>query len=176
MTLRLFLFGRRGAGKSAVAAFLAEQGARVYKLSDPLYRIAQELFGMKGKDRMLLQRLGDKLREIDPDCLLKYLSLRLQADGPRFAVVEDVRLLREAERLRQMGFAGVLVRAPDPVRFARLEARGEDVLSEEEEHRTESEVDLIIPDFVIDNGGSLEDLRRAAAAVVTEAACRQGQG
>ena len=175
LTLRLFLFGRRAAGKSAVAGFLEEWGARVYKLSDPLYRIARELFGMKEKDRALLQRLGNKLREIDPDCLLKHFSLRLCADGPQFAVVEDVRLLREAERLRQMGFAGVLVRAPDPVRFARLKARGENVLPEEEEHRTESEVDLIVPDYVIDNDGSLEDLRGAVAAVVAEAACRQGQ-
>jgi dephospho-CoA kinase len=175
VTLRLFLFGRRGAGKSAVAGFLEEWGARVYKLSDPLYRIARELFGMKEKDRALLQRLGDKLREVDPDCLLKHLSFRLYADAPRFAVVEDVRLLREAERLRQMGFAGVLVRAPDPVRFARLKARGEDVLPEKEEHPTESEVDLIVPDYVIDNRGTLKELRKAAAAVVAEAVYRQGR-
>lgn len=164
----LFLYGRRAAGKSTVAGFLSEAGARVYKLSDPLYRIARELFGMQGKDRRLLQVLGDKLREIDPECLLNYLVLRLYAEGPQFAVVEDVRLLREAERLRGLGFLGVLVKAPDAARFSRLRARGEDVRPEEDVHRTEAEVDLIVPDAVIDNSGTEKDLRKATAAVLGE--------
>lgn len=171
--VRLFLYGRRAAGKSTVAAFLSEAGARVYKLSDPLYRIARELFGMKGKDRCLLQVLGDKLREIDPECLLNHFVLRLYTEGPQFAVVEDVRLLHEAERLRALGFLGVLVKAADAARSSRLRARGEDVRPEEDGHRTEAEVDLIVPDAVIDNSGTLKDLRKATAALLGELVYRQ---
>jgi dephospho-CoA kinase len=170
--MRLFLYGKRAAGKSTVARFLAEMGARVYKLSDPLYRIAEELFGMKEKDRRLLQLLGDKLREIDRDCLLRYLSFRLYRDEPGFAVVEDVRLVREAEYLRRIGFLGVLVKAPEALRQARLKNRGEGALPEAESHPTEAEVELITPDFVVENSGSLKELRKNVAAVVAEAVYR----
>ncbi|MEW5934164.1 MAG: AAA family ATPase [Bacillota bacterium] len=171
---RVFLYGRRGSGKSTAARFLAEcTGAKVYKISEPLYRVAREVFGMKGKDRRLLQVLGDKFREVDPDCLLRCLSLALYRDGPQAAVVEDVRLPREAEWLRRMGFVGVLVRAPEPVRLARLAERGEGVGAEEEGHATEAGVDAIVPDYVLDNGGSLKDLRNAARALVGEVVYRQ---
>lgn len=166
--MRLFLYGRRAAGKTTVAGFLSEVGAKSCKLSDPLYRIATDLFGMRGKDRRLLQVLGDKLREIGPDCLLEHLCNRLRVEEPEFAVVEDVRLLREAEYLRRRGFLGVLVKAPDAARMARLRARGEDVRPEEDEHRTEAEVDLILPDYVIDNSGTLKDLRKATLALLGE--------
>ncbi|MEW5933690.1 MAG: AAA family ATPase [Bacillota bacterium] len=168
MVFRVFLFGRRGSGKSTAARFLAAcAGAKVYKISEPLYRVAREVFGMKGKDRRLLQVLGDKFREIDPDCLLRCLSHALYRDGPQAVVVEDVRLPREAEWLRRMGFMGVLVRAPEPVRLARLAERREEV-GEEEGHVTEVGVDAIVPDYVLDNGGSLKDLRNAVRALVGE--------
>lgn len=169
LVLRVFLFGRRGSGKSTVAQFLAGcTGARVYKVSGPLYWVAEELFGMEGKDRRLLQALGDKFREIDPDCLLRCLSAALERDRPRVAVVEDVRLPREAEWLRRMGFAGVLVRAPEPVRLARLAERGEDVSGEEEGHATEAGVEAIVPEYVLENAGTLKDLRNAVRALVGE--------
>lgn len=174
MMLRLFLFGRRGSGKSTVARFLAEcTGVRIYKLSEPLYRVARDVFGMKDRDRRLLQVLGDKFREVDPDCLLRCLSLALYRDGPQAAVVEDVRLPREADWLRRMGFQGVLVRAPEPVRLARLAERGEDVGAEEEGHATEAGVDAVVPDYVLDNAGTLKDLRNAVRALVGEIAYRQ---
>jgi len=174
LMLRLFLFGRRGSGKSTVASFLAEcTGAKVYKISEPLYRVARDVFGMKDRDRRLLQLLGDKFREIDLDCLLRYISLALYRDGPQAAVVEDVRLPREADWLRRMGFQGVLVRAPEPVRLARLEKRGERPESDTEEHATESGVDGIIPDYVLDTGGSFKDVRNAVRALVGEIVYRQ---
>jgi len=174
MVFRVFLYGRRGSGKSTAARFLVEcAGARVYKISEPLYRVARDVFGMRGKDRRLLQALGDKFREIDPDCLLRCLSLALYRDGPGAAVVEDVRLPREAEWLRRMGFVGVLVRAPEPVRLARLAERGEDVVTGEEAHATEVGVDAIRPDYVLDNGGSLKDLRSAVLALVGEMVYRR---
>jgi len=173
MVFRVFLYGRRGSGKSTVARFLAEcTGAKVYKISEPLYRVAREVFDMKGKDRRLLQVLGDKFREIDPDCLLRCLSHALYRDGPQAAVVEDVRLPREAEWLRRMGFVGVLVWAPEPVRLARLVERGEEV-GEEEGHATELGVDAIVPDYVLDNAGTLKDLRNAVRALVGEIVYRQ---
>ncbi len=169
MQIGVFLFGRRASGKSTAARFLAEcTGARVYKLSEPLYQVAREVFGMEGKDRRLLQRLGDAFREIDVDCLLRCLLVAFGRDRPQVAVVEDVRLPREAEWLRQMGFVGVLVRAPEPVRLARLAERGEDVSGEEEGHVTEAGVEAIVPEYVLENAGTLKDLRNAVRALVGE--------
>lgn len=159
--LRVFLFGKRGAGKSAVARRLANQTAdgRIMSIAEPLYRIAFELFGATQKDRRLLQILGDKLREIDQDCLLNRLLEKIE-DYPGLIVVDDVRLVHEADVLRQHGFIAVKVVADDSVRLERLKARGEEVRADEDLHVTEQEVDLIVPDWVlVNNDCTLADLK-----------------
>jgi dephospho-CoA kinase len=128
-------------------------------IAEPLYRIAFELFGATQKDRRLLQILGDKLREIDQDCLLNRLLEKIE-DYPGLIVVDDVRLVHEADVLRQHGFIAVKVVADDSVRLERLKARGEEVRADEDLHVTEQEVDLIVPDWVlVNNDCTLADLK-----------------
>lgn len=169
--LRVFLFGKRGTGKDTVARYLVCQATngKVLSISQPLYQIAFELFGATQKDRRLLQILGDKLREIDQDCLLKKLLEKIddyqKIDDyphliPDLIVVNDVRLVHEADVLRQHGFLGVKVVADDPVRLERLKARGEETGGDEDLHITEREVDLIAPDWVlVNNDCTLAELK-----------------
>lgn len=157
--LRIFLFGKRGAGKSTVARRLRHQvpDGVVMSIAEPLYEIACRLFGMKQKDRRLLQVLGDKLREIDQDCLLNAL-LRKAQDYPGLVVVDDVRLVHEAEMLRHHGFVAVKVVADNSARLERLKAKGEEIRADEDFHATETEVDLIVPDWVLVNNCAPADL------------------
>ncbi len=154
--LRVFFYGRRGSGKSTAAKyFAAVSGARILSIAEPLRQVAAIVFP-KCTDRKLLQTLGDKLREIDQDCLLNIvLSKTAECAGP--VVIDDLRLVHEAEVLRQHGFVGVLVQAKDAVRQHRLVSRGEEPRPEEDLHPTEAEVDLIRPDFVLENNADISD-------------------
>lgn len=66
--MKIAITGRMCSGKS----FLAEHLCTKYKFhkfafADKIKALASELFQMKGKDRVLLQTLGDKMKNIDGD-------------------------------------------------------------------------------------------------------------
>lgn len=154
--LRVFFYGRRGSGKSTAAKyFAAVSGAGILSIAEPLRQVAAIAFPGR-TDRKLLQTLGDKLREIDRDCLLN-IVLSKAAEYPGPVVIDDLRLVREAEVLRRHGFVGVLVRVSDDVRRQRLLARGENPRPAEDLHATEAEVDAIQPDFILENDADVTD-------------------
>lgn len=167
----IYLAGRRGAGKSTAAEILRrEVGARVVRITDPLYEVARGYFGMEEKDRLLLQRIGDGFRAVDPAWLAKHAAWRLsEATGAGLAVIEGVRTREEAEWLNRNGWAGLLLVAPEHERLARR--AGEP--SEADEHHTEREVDTLPVAAVVPNTGSLETLTRRLLAAVT--ALQQGR-
>lgn len=151
---RIFLAGRRGAGKSTLAQSLAARGYLVTNMTDPIYDIARRYFDMTHKDRDLLQRIGDAFRQVDGEWLLRRVAAL-----PAPVVVESVRLPYEAEYLTAHGYVGVLVEAPEPLRLARLLAR--DGVREDaavDAHQTETLVDRVPVALRLVNTGSPEDL------------------
>lgn len=157
MNKAVFLFGKKGSGKTYVAEILRRRyearglKAKVYVIAEPIYQIARDLFGMVEKDRRLLQTIGDHLRAIDRMCFLNYLKKSWEKDGVDVVIVEDVRLPEEVNFLKAEGFVGVLIDAPDEARARRCsQLRGipEDV---NDKHPTESLVDTLIPDYVFDS-------------------------
>ncbi len=188
-TIRIFVAGRRGAGKSTVCRILREEyDAIVVNLTEPIYDMAVWYFGMADKDRALLQRIGDAFRAIDPDWLAQwaYGSLAKRwgerereiavwrkirglgeplPQGPDLLVIESVRLVREAEWLVRRGFHPIQVVADDAIRALRVQgesARDGDL----DAHVTEREVDEIATNYVIVNNGSLQALRESVARVI----------
>ena len=67
--MRIGLMGKMASGKSTLAARIMKKYPNIKKLSlaEPVKEIANNLFNMKDKDRHLLQQIGTKMREIDPD-------------------------------------------------------------------------------------------------------------
>ncbi|MDI3299505.1 MAG: hypothetical protein QJR08_10110 [Bacillota bacterium] len=156
MPARIYLAGRRGAGKSTAARILAERrGARVASVTEPVYEIARRWFGMEAKDRLLLQRVGDAFRAVDPAWLAKHAARTLEAgagDAP-LLVVDGVRTDAEARWLNDHGWVGALVEAPARVRQARRPGEP----PEADRHVTEAAVDALPVAVVLWNGGSLEE-------------------
>jgi hypothetical protein len=130
--LLIGLTGRAGAGKSTVAAMLADQYAcHQLALADPILEMVHVLFALTGVDgawaieralteqptmlgysyRHLAQTLGTEWgRGLHPDFWVRVLDLRLAMPElqQENVVISDVRFPNEADYIRRCG--GVLVR------------------------------------------------------------------
>lgn len=166
ISVNIYVVGLRRSGKDTVARFLAAQqpGSRLIALTDPLYDIGQRYFGMEGKDRALLQKLGDAFRAIDEDFLPKHL-LRLATEENTPVLCADIRLPREAGVLRAAGWLGIRVDRPEAARQQAVLEAGEHLSGPTAQHHTEQRVLEVPVDVVIANDGSLEDLQAATQMV-----------
>ena len=177
------LAGAMGAGKDATAAILGEYGYKRLAFADNLrfecsvvleYRRLpddappapelvvdavlnadpSEVYAKPTTKRMraLLQWWGTEYRRAqDPEYWIKQMRTKLQAT-PR-AAISDVRFANEAALVREFG--GEVWRVERPG----LAADGLAGHASEQVH-------LIEPDRIIDNSGTLDDLRRVVAAWV----------
>ena len=119
------LAGGMGAGKTTVAEYLAKQyGFAQVKISKPIYEIAELLWGPEAaKDRALLQDLGTKMREIDPDVWINHYVKSIK-DAGVFIVNDTMRFPNEYWALTRADFVTVRVLAPEAVRIDRLQKIG----------------------------------------------------
>lgn len=189
--LRIGLAGGIGSGKSEVAARLSELGADVIEADAVARELVAPGTPLLGE---LVRQFGDGILRPDGSLDRRALAGIAFASGAALEalnestrpplVAEIVRRAEELERKRPGGVMvvdaallvqwGVLdmfdvvlvVRAPEDVRAARLAAAG---LSEEDARaRMRSQLDdaemSAAADVVIDNDGTLEDLRRAVDA------------
>lgn len=160
--LRIAFIGRMGEGKTTAANYLVmNHNFKKYSLADKVKAIASDLFGMKEKDRVLLQKLGtDAIRSVFPTAWLDYLIRRLQFEAPERAVVDDVRFINEAEGLRKEGF--IIVR----IHREKREAAGLNEITQQ--HASETEQAVIKADYELDNSGSLGYLYNGLEALLEE--------
>jgi len=91
----IVLCGEMGSGKTLAANYIARKyGHTTVNLSSPIYEIARNYFGMKDKDRQILQSLS-KLRDIDPLIYVKALVRNIKNNKIKSWVVDDVRFNNE---------------------------------------------------------------------------------
>lgn len=160
--------GRAGSGKNTVAAMIP--GAAVVQLADPLYAALsvmlgipepilrlrafkeREIPGLGKTPRQLLQTLGtewgrDLIRNDVWVAMLERRLAQFQAAGVEAVVVADVRFENEADWVRQRGGeVWHVYRATDA-----------------DEHVSERGIKVRDGDRVIDNSGTLDELRLAVA-------------
>lgn len=138
--------------------------------------------------RVLPQFIGTELgRQYlgDPTIWIDMLLAKVREIGAgRHIVVDDCRFPNEAAALKGAGFSLVRVERPGPLRFASIwrairsaelglsdREYGERV-TEATSHPSEMEVDWITADVVLDNDGSIRDLRRLVDQVVANGGIR----
>lgn len=154
--MNICLLGKAGSGKDTVADYLVTKGFHRRAFADKLKEIAIDLFGMTQKDRALLQQIGDKMREIQPNVWLDYL-FRNAAEP---CVITDCRMPNEYEACRSRGWMMVRVVADEEMRLSRLLKRDGEVNREALRHHSESDLDDYPVDVTLDNNGSFEELYR----------------
>ena len=162
---RLAFFGPMCSGKTYCADYLVENyGYYKTSFASKLKAIAYELYGVEGKNgdnRRIIQELGDALRQFDDDVFSKY-TLTMIKESKGKVVIDDLRLPREAQLLKESGFDLVLVNCPDAVRSERINRLYPDVPSARQSHATEQSWAKIVPDRIVQSVGlaDLTDLDR----------------
>lgn len=163
--------GSKGKGKTSFASVLTYllsingYAARVLHFADYIKKVARDCYNreigsvhgkLSKKDRELLCKIGDALRGIDPNCLVKVVEREIK-ESKGFIIVADVRLKRESDMIKRLG--GIVIKIE-----SRIYSRKENYL---EDHLTETEVQVIKPDFLVENFGTFSDLLTEAKKVVT---------
>ncbi len=167
----MYFVAPAGAGKTFGARYLVEKYGYVpAKFAYPVYHIAQDYFGMKDKDRRLLQVIGTDAgrNQLDPDIWVQRFSedlcivqetRRIMGLDPVAFVVDDVRFPNEHEALKSMGWVGIYLDVPPALRLARLEKRDGSAQEGTLGHESETKIEEFRSKLtIVDASGSLEDM------------------
>ncbi|MCF3119702.1 hypothetical protein IPZ68_08260 [Streptomyces arenae] len=130
-------------------------GALPIRLSDVVRRQGWDAAKIFPEVRRTLQRLGEAVRQYDPEFWLR-LALAKTDTADHWnvpVVITDVRHVNEAEALRKRGF--VLVRVERPGKHGPAGRA-------EREHISETALHGYSADAVLTNGGTVDELHQAA--------------
>ena len=118
--VRVAILGKMASGKSTVADIISKKypGTRKVAIAAPIKQIAKVHFGMKKKDRRLLQIIGNTGRILDPFVWVNKVAGSLE-NGQSY-VIDDVRFKNEVETLRRHGFKFLYLDVPKQERISRL--------------------------------------------------------
>lgn len=106
--IKIAFSGKLCSGKTTSANIIAQllNDAKILSFAGKLKELAIELFGMTKKDRLLLIKLGEKMREIDPDVWVNYLIKETKKYD--IVIIDDLRFPNEYDALVKEGF--ILIR------------------------------------------------------------------
>lgn len=145
--------GWAGCGKTQAADYLVKKyGYNRISFADGIKEIALNYFNMQGKDRLLLQQIGEKMREIDSDIWVNHTIHRAKET----TVIDDLRRKNEYDKLIENKFIAIRINSDEDIRIKRLMDRDGKVdvslLYNESENGC-----VDIPMIEIDNNGTLEE-------------------
>lgn len=172
--MKIALVGKARTGKDAIGKLLIDNyGFKRFAFAEGITEIINTYFPEsfeKGKPRGHYLHIGQTLRELNPNVWVNYTKrnidkyLRENENGR--IVITDCRQLNESNFLKDHGFVIVKVVAPVQTRLERMESLGDNFTIDDLEHDTEKQVDLIIPDLIIENDGSIEQLIRKVNTII----------
>jgi len=180
------IVGKFCSGKTTLANVLVDEyGFVKVSMANNMKNIVREVYGTLDKQdliwrtrrdgtaeqitvREMLQVLGESVKDADRDIWLKWLEQDMMFMRGPF-VMDDMRLLFEAEELKKAGWVIVALVCPEPVRIARyVERYGKPPSETETNHKTETESGLIEPDIRLDATLSPEYLAAYVASIASE--------
>ena len=113
-----------GSGKDTVANYLVEEyGYYQIAFADPVYFIAKEYFGMKQKNRRILQEIGQKMRQINEQVWANYAIQRASKIKDQPIVISDMRQFNEFDVGLKNGFIPVRIYSDREVAIERMRQR-----------------------------------------------------
>lgn len=154
---RIAFYGPMCSGKTFLANYLVyTYGYTKVGFANKLKALAYELFDVSGKDgqdRIILQQLGVKMREIDSLVWIKHTlrNIKYLEDNNKHTriVVDDLRFKNEEHWLRKNGFILIRVESDENTRVARIATLYPNAAPEASGHASEQEWRGIKPDYII---------------------------
>lgn len=155
--MKIAFTGWAGSGKTEASKFLCrEYGFTRLSFADGIKQITRGIFNVRDKNRKLLQQVGEKMREIDPDVWVKHTMNRILPYKSRY-VIDDLRRKNEFDALVENNFYIFRIVADEDVRIKRLIDRDgfcDTALLYNDSENGCADIDL----FEIENNGSLNDM------------------
>ena len=148
--MKIAICGKMASGKTTLADwFVDNHDFLKISLAAKVKEIGVNLFGMKQKDRRLLQQIGMKMREIKEDVWIDYL-INLQVDEGENLVIDDVRFINEVEKLKSAGWTIIRINIDEGLQCERLKKTYDDweVHWNNRTDVSEAQVDLISDNLV----------------------------
>lgn len=121
----------------------------------------------KGKQRHLLQYVGQSFRDIEPDFWINFVVNKLREDGNPPHIITDCRYRNEFDAFKDE--VSVFIYASRRVRLQRLKARDGTASWKDLSHRSETEINTFadLCTYRVDNSrNSLQSLRHKAEAII----------
>jgi dephospho-CoA kinase len=130
--------------------------APLYALQAKVYETAELPLAEGAQDQLLMEALASHLRRIRADSLVSDFFRRIAGVQADLIINDDLRdPFVDAPSLRREGFRIVRVTCPEPIRRSRLAVRDDITVAD----ASTSQLDLIEPDAVVENGTTLAELR-----------------
>lgn len=120
MINRIIINGRALTGKDTIADYLVERyGYTKISFAEGIYKVAFDIFNMGQKDRWLLQQIGKKMREIEPNVWIDYVMKKINSQDDSKWVISDLRRTNEYIIAINNGFIPIKVYADLDIRIER---------------------------------------------------------
>lgn len=127
--MRLAITGNLCSGKSYLAKILVKKyNLELFSFAGKIKEIANDLFDSKFKDRLLLQNIADKMKEIDPDVWIKYVIKSIEDKDN--IIIDDLRFPNELKYLKENGFIIIRLNVDEETRIQRIKNTYPDKYSE----------------------------------------------
>ena len=149
--MRIAFIGKMSTGKTSLTDYLVEKyGVTKLSFAEPVKEIAVKYFGMdiNKKDRNILQGVGCKFREIRPLVWVDLLESKIEHN--KAYVIDDVRFINEAIRLKELGFLIIRLQTILEKRISRVKDLYPDVTEVQLNDISEFEIDEIVEfDYIL---------------------------
>lgn len=176
--ITISLAGKMRSGKDTVYTLIREELLKEdniipfkHAFGDSVKSITYELFPSTLKNRDKLQKVGQKMREIDENVWIRLVDEKIEeinkqpVDELLVNVITDVRQPNEFEYAKDKGHT-IKIICDDDIRLSRIRDKGEPLTKELFLHETETHVDDFETDFVIYNNADMSLLRNQVQQIV----------
>jgi adenylate kinase family enzyme len=118
--MKIAIIGKICSGKTTIADYLVQINPEFKKLSfaTKIKEIAIELFNEKNKNRLLLQQIGTKMREINVNVWVEYTINKSKKYD--YVVIDDLRYKNEYDLLKINNYKIIKLIISDELQLSRL--------------------------------------------------------